>query len=190
MATAGQRPKPRHLKLLEGTARRLKAEPADLADYRCGVMKPNGTPCRLRAGWGTETVGSGACRHHVGSDRSRVPQPPIALPGAAGQWWDLLAPELVRLGVLKAVFSPALATLCQTTAIAQIAYEKVESDGVIVEGTKGKKKHPALQVFRDMAGQQRLWMAEFGLTPVSFERLGLEQEGAVSDMQKLMDGDV
>lgn len=33
----------------------------------CGAKRPNGQPCKYRAGWGTTHEGAGRCKHHGGA---------------------------------------------------------------------------------------------------------------------------
>lgn len=43
----------------------------------CGTRKPNGQPCRLPAGWGTDHFGTGPCIYHDGSPHGRGQHPPL-----------------------------------------------------------------------------------------------------------------
>lgn len=47
-----------------------QSEPANL-DRTCGTLTKRGTRCGLPAGWGTEHVGFGSCRKHLGTTRNR-----------------------------------------------------------------------------------------------------------------------
>jgi hypothetical protein len=38
----------------------------------CGAVKDDGTTCQLQAGWGTNHVGYGQCKLHLGSTRNHV----------------------------------------------------------------------------------------------------------------------
>jgi hypothetical protein len=47
------------------------SEKVQKADHgRCGTRKKNGGTCGLPAGWGTDHVGTGRCRKHLGSTKS------------------------------------------------------------------------------------------------------------------------
>ncbi len=98
--------------------------------------------------------------------------PDSLLPGARAIWRRLV-PELQ--GVRK-THVDAIADMCN--CIYRVAeLEKLISDeGVIVDGTKGKRKNPALQVLREYRQAFTRWCSEFGLTPVSAMRLGIQSD--------------
>jgi len=68
----------------------------------------------------------------------------------------------------------ALAVLCKVYEALETCLDTVLAEGAVVEGTGGTmKKHPAAQVLNALLQQYRLLAADFGLTPLSRERMGV-----------------
>lgn len=67
--------------------------------------------------------------------------------------------------------------LCEVYGLISDCMKTLDQEGLVVEGTGGApKKHPASSVLNALLQQYRLLAAEFGLTPVSRERLGISPE--------------
>jgi P27 family predicted phage terminase small subunit len=110
---------------------------------------------------------------------------PGRLAGEAERLWDELAPSLVRKGVLTAWDVPAFAEACRWWALYQDALGRVESEGLIVEGAKGERKHPAFQVARDAWDKFAQVAGKFGLTPSERSRLSVG-EGSRDGRDRLL----
>jgi P27 family predicted phage terminase small subunit len=110
-------------------------------------------------------------------DRVPVEDPPArpdGLDGVAAAFWDRQAPNLTKRGLLMESDADALAVLCKVYEALETCLDTVLAEGAVVEGTGGTmKKHPAAQVLNALLQQYRLLAADFGLTPLSRERMGV-----------------
>ena len=80
--------------------------------------------------------------------------------------------DLSSLGLLRRVDAYCLAQYCIAGAMALEAGAKLESDGILVVGTKKRvMKHPAFQVWRDSVSAQRQFGEQLGCSPVARERV-------------------
>ena len=79
--------------------------------------------------------------------------------------WDRLAPTLIRMGVLTSIDRDALAVYCEAVAHYEQAVTLVDKSAVLIRGTRGLVKNPAMQVARDQAAIIRAYARELGLTP-------------------------
>lgn len=94
----------------------------------CGAQTRSGKPCQQAAGYGTDHVGFGTCKHHAGSM-------PSGKVGAARQEAIAYVDELKALGKIGPEVSPDDA-LMQEVARSQYAVEYM--DDVVKEMTEGE----------------------------------------------------
>ncbi len=83
-------------------------------------------------------------------------------------------PELQKTGVYTDADQSAFELMTLHYALAWVAAERVQRDGLTVAGTKvDAKKHPLLQVVRENSNLFRAYAAEFGMTPSARSRIEL-----------------
>ena len=96
----------------------------------------------------------------------RAPSPPTWLDREAKAEWGRIVPELDSKGLLAAVDRAMLATYCDTWSRWVDASKVLRSEGLLAAGQKGEdRKHPAMQVYRDLATQLAALAKELLLTP-------------------------
>ena len=173
-------PKPEYLTLVKA------AEAADdLGADRCGGVTTSGTPCKRKAGWGTDHPGEGGCKDHPEERSSPCPFPLTELQAVV---WNSLAVHMRRLGLLKAVNWPAMYGLTVAVARLHEADESIES--IVVQGSRSSvKKHPATTVVNQMLSQVRSYCAELGITPSALAKIGVQEDSEPSRMDRLIQGD-
>ncbi len=95
-----------------------------------------------------------------------IPPPPDGMSEQAASEWLSLAPVAHELGVLSEADVRAFRLLCETLATATEAGKTLDSDGLLIEGLGGAKKHhPAIKVLENARQQSTRLFAEFGMTP-------------------------
>lgn len=102
------------------------------------------------------------------------PEPPAFLAGPAREMWDQVVAELQRLQLLKPIDRAALTALCLTWERLCEAQRIVERDGMVIDTEKGPVKNPAVMILEAASKELRAWSSEFGLTPSSEGRLGIQ----------------
>lgn len=85
--------------------------------------------------------------------------------------WQRLAPELLRLGRLTVLSSPALADHCRQLVMADQMRSQIATDGLTHPGQRGEMvKHPLLSPLGTVNSQIAATRLVFGLVPVANER--------------------
>ena len=108
------------------------------------------------------------------------PQPVRAIPAVPG-WldreakaeWKRITPELNRLGLLSRLDRGVLALYCD--AWSKWVSARGSIDALIVQGTKGDRKHPAWQIYRDAASMVASLAKELGTSPNARLRMELPE---------------
>lgn len=100
-----------------------------------------------------------ADRHGTRSVAGGEPQQIIPLDGHAEQMWNLIVPQLVALGVAKAIDSFALCTLCRLAAQLNAIFEEDETD-------EYKRSGAAAAVLK----QVNVYLEKFGMTPIDRQK--------------------
>jgi P27 family predicted phage terminase small subunit len=100
------------------------------------------------------------------------PDMPSWLPPVAKRRWRELVPELDRAGLLSRLDQSVLVVHVLAWARFRQASEAVAELGVVIPGTKGPRKHPALQVVREAEATLIRSGRELGLSPAA--RQGLD----------------
>ena len=132
---------------------------------------------------------------HATTSRQPLPTPP-AVKGIAqpADWvpeegkarWAAVAPELNRLQLLAVNLHADFATVyADTYAKWANAARLVNEAGLLAAGQKGEdRKHPALQVYRDMSSQLIALQAQAAMTPNSLARTPAVEsnDGAVASV--------
>lgn len=108
-------------------------------------------------------------------NRSPVPELrcPSGLSPVARAYWKRHAANLAKRGLLMASDRDSFKVLCEVYGLISDCMKTLREEGLVVDGKGGVKKHPASSVLNALLQQFRLLAAEFGLTPVSRERLGI-----------------
>lgn len=70
-------------------------------------------------------------------------------------------------GILKEEDEDLLAVLANCYYIVDLAWDEMEEDGIVLEGDKMKRKHPAHEIARDMISRISDLSKHFGLSPLS-----------------------
>jgi len=179
---AGAKPKPWALKVLEGgrAAERIKRQgPPVKPPARCGRPRSNGTPCQLKAGWGTEND-IGPCKWHEGQEPIDFGEPPdfvlAHLPKKAQEFWRMMAPDLVATDRLRTEDLPAFVQLCLAYHFTLDAGDEMVAEGLVIKGRETRnvrRPHPATQTWKDGLKLFKALACEFGMTPSSRARLQL-----------------
>lgn len=104
---------------------------------------------------------------------SGVPPAPEWLTPAARKYWESIAPDLERAGLLKDLDRTALEGLCDAYARWREASEMLAKTSMIVKAsTSGYlMPNPLIAIANTAFGQVRAMLAEFGMTPSSRSRV-------------------
>ena len=103
-----------------------------------------------------------------------APDPPDDLSGPALEVFQRAVQQLDPVGLLTKADGPALTLAARMYAIAMLALDELEADGVTTtdEAHGGEaRKHPAWQVAREAALTFERFGSDFGLTPRSRHQL-------------------
>jgi P27 family predicted phage terminase small subunit len=92
-------------------------------------------------------------------------EPPETLSPAARTHWDRYAPELIEIGVLTRWDTDAFAMAMEALARYWAATRLVNGSALLVQGSSGLAKNPALLVQRDAELTFMQYGGRFGLTP-------------------------
>jgi P27 family predicted phage terminase small subunit len=125
----------------------------------------------------------------------KEPQPPVEIPDCpphlddeARAEWDRIAPKLLGLNLLSDLDRSALAAYCQTYSRWVKAEKIIKQSGEIVraKGTGNLYPNPYLAVANRALKQMKEFLVEFGMTPSSRVRLGVETEQVPSVLAKFL----
>lgn len=107
----------------------------------------------------------------------KAPRMPAKLSPRAKGVWRQLIPRFAEIGMLDEVDGAALYGLCASVAMMQDAYEQLQKEPMLVEGSMGQPRpNPLIQIFRDAQTDVRAWCDRFGLDPAARTRLGLQDQ--------------
>jgi len=117
-----------------------------------------------------------------------MPECPDHLSDEAKKQWNKLGKQLFDVGILTELDGDALAMYCDAWARWVNAKEMLDKHGAVF---KSKNGFPALNPYFAVASQafeqMRRILQEFGMTPSSRTRLGVEPKSGKSEMEKLID---
>jgi P27 family predicted phage terminase small subunit len=118
----------------------------------------------------------------------QMPPCPEHLDVEARKVWERLAPQLHARGLLTELDVDALGALCSTQAILSEARERLADEGLVVTGPRGAvKPSPWLAIANQAQRDLRSLAAEFGLTPLSRQRITVVPPPAPDPFQELLD---
>jgi len=114
-------------------------------------------------------------------------EPPKWLPEYAKNFWNKNAPLLNQAGILTAADESAFEVMALTYNTICEAEKAIDREGLIMNGSKGGQvRNPAISVLNAARQQFRLQCQQFGLDPGSRERLGVQFESEMDEMEKIL----
>jgi P27 family predicted phage terminase small subunit len=111
---------------------------------------------------------------------------PESLAGDAADLWRRIAPELLRVGVLREVSIAGLVGMCQAYGLAMQADREIAVSGIVVENDGRSIQNPACRVSSDCWNRFRLFALEFGVLPSAEGRVGQKQNDETDEIEALM----
>lgn len=139
-------------------------------------------------------MGSGPQRRAkraVGAAKLHTPK---ELPEGAQAYFRGLARRAAEHGLTQADV-PMLAQLANALWLADLAVQRIAADGVLMadqahgDGTE-LRKHPAFTIWRNAVVTADTIAKQFGLTPASRARLGLDEQSAEPSLAEVLFGEV
>jgi P27 family predicted phage terminase small subunit len=102
-------------------------------------------------------------------------QKPDFLDKYASEIWDELAPQLIADGRLTPLTRPGFAILCVLKGRTIKIEQELQSQSFLKQGyRKDSVKNPLLTIYKSTVDQFFRWATEYGLTPLSRQRLVIE----------------
>ena len=155
MARAGRKPKPPHLKVVEGNPGKrpirhgvtVAAAPPDEPDWRQSFQVTHGP----RA-----------------DDNKRARH-------VAREEWRRVVPVLAGAGILTRIDQAVLADYCVAVARLDQAERTISREGMTVLGQRGTQKHPALTAANQYRTAIKFYIGELGLSPSSRGRIDIPE---------------
>lgn len=115
------------------------------------------------------------------------PEAPPGMPEGARRFWQMLAPVLQRVGLLTEADLPALADLCVCLHRLQQAEERIETEGLVVDGLHGPVQNPAVAAAKTYRAAAQTWAKRFGLDPYSRGALDVVPQETKDEMARLLE---
>jgi P27 family predicted phage terminase small subunit len=109
---------------------------------------------------------------------TQLAPPEFLLPEAKAEW-QRVGPELLRLKLLTVLDIPMFAAYCESFATWALAERLFAESGgkLTIATTRGNEvPHPLLRIANDAAADMLKFGSEFGITPASRSRLGVDSE--------------
>ncbi len=82
-----------------------------------------------------------------------------------------MSKQLFDLGLLTTIDRQALAGYCVTYSRHVAAEKIIAKEGLVINGPRGKQKHPAVLISQDALKLMKSYLIEFGMTPSSRTRI-------------------
>ena len=106
-----------------------------------------------------------------------VEKPPDLTP-TASEWWDLVVPQLERVGLAQAVDAPSLTLLAEDfSAWKRASALYVSESPVVARGSTILVSNPLLRAVKDFGAAYRQGAAAYGLTAQSRATLSIPDRG-------------
>ncbi len=116
-----------------------------------------------------------------------MPVKPAWLDAKAAGFWDIVAPQLAREGLLSELFASTFALLCQSYSMYLSAQSEIAKSGLTVRTSHGNlKPNPALAVARRERTAFLLLAKEFGLSPVARQALHTEKPEKLNPFKDML----
>jgi P27 family predicted phage terminase small subunit len=100
-----------------------------------------------------------------------APEPPGWLGPLALEEWRRVVPELSRLRMLARVSRSSLVAYCETWELYERATRQLHDEGLTIEAKQGRLSNPLVGIQRATGAELRKWASEYGLTPVSEQKV-------------------
>lgn len=138
--------------------------------------------------------GSGPQRKTKRSDGALKLHAPKTMPEQVVPYFRMLAGRAAAHGLTQAD-GPMLAQLATALWLADSAAAQLAAEGLtttdVAHGTVSEpRKHPAVSIWRAAVGTADALAKQFGLTPASRARLGLEEESDEPSLADVLFGEV
>lgn len=109
----------------------------------------------------------------MGGPLELLPDPPEWLGQYGEAEWYRTGPVLIHMGLLTEADVPLLETYCASFDLLIESRMDVKEHGMVIEGSRGPVRNPALAAIAQATTAIKGLAAEFGLTPSSRSRLKL-----------------
>jgi len=107
---------------------------------------------------------------------AKMPRKPAWLDAKAAGFWDIVAPQLVREGLLSPLFASTFALLCQSWSMYLDAQSEIAENGLTIRSSHGNlKPHPALAIARRERSAFLELAKQFGLTVLARQAIRTEK---------------
>jgi P27 family predicted phage terminase small subunit len=118
---------------------------------------------------------------------AKMPRCPSHLDAEARKVWQRLAPQLYAAGLLTELDTDALAALCSTVSILTEAKQHLAEEGLVVTGPRGgTRPSPWIAIARGAQQDMQRLAAEFGLSPLSRQRIHVVPPPAPDPFEELL----
>ncbi len=121
--------------------------------------------------------------------KKEMPSCPGHLNKEAKKEWKRISKKLFNLGLLTEIDGQALALYCQAWANWKDACEHIEKTGMIIRASKNNYPilNPYLSIANKAFDQMRMLLSEFGMTPASRSRVGVQPKVKKDDLEEMLD---
>jgi P27 family predicted phage terminase small subunit len=117
----------------------------------------------------------------------KMPRCPSHLDAEARRVWRELAPQLYSAGLLTQIDGEALAAYCSSWSIWVQAKRKIAEEGLMVTGPRGGvRPSPWIAIARGAQRDLQSLAAEFGLSPLSRQRIHVVPPPAPDPFEELI----
>ena len=99
-------------------------------------------------------------------DQSELKRP-AWIHGDAREAWDFYLPILIDMGIITRADLALFTAYCVAVKTMKAAQKEIDENGLIVQGSTGPKKNPAITIQDEAMRMIRLIGADLGLTPAS-----------------------
>ncbi|OBB20606.1 phage terminase small subunit P27 family [Mycolicibacterium elephantis] len=140
-----------------------------------GARGPQAAPANLRLlkGRGNGKDSAGRVVPEVPKFNRGAPEPPEWLSDLAREQWELCAPSLDKLDLLKPEDHAVFTAFCESWATYVLAMREARAGSLTLVTDKGYEyKNPALSIAESASRDLLRFAREFGLTPAAEQQVG------------------
>lgn len=109
-----------------------------------------------------------------------LPPPPEHLGEYAAHEWNRIGPELIRIKLLTEADLESFSAYCMNVEIMVEAYKAIKAKGMVIMGSRGPIRNPALPAFGQASTAVKAFAQEFGLTPSARSRISIPDKSEKS----------
>lgn len=117
-----------------------------------------------------------------------IPPAPVYFGEYATREWDRVGPVLVKIGLLADSDIQVFEAYCLNVQLMVDAWMEIRDKGMLIQGSRGKVRNPAIAAFSAASNAVRAFASEFGLTPSARTRIRLPKDG--DDPLSILDDDI